>query len=151
MFVGWVVMGELVQVEVGVCRFPVHFVPQGAVRLLYTSTSRNGKWPSSSISMVNLILLCNPFRWCRNSVSLSRPWGQMVKVSSTYLYQHVGLCVASSIAFFSKSSMKKLAMTGERGEPMATPSVCSQIWSSQQKYVEVSTCLNSARMLSSKC
>jgi hypothetical protein len=31
-FVGWVVMGKLVQVEVGVGRFTVHFMPQGAVR-----------------------------------------------------------------------------------------------------------------------
>jgi len=36
------------------------------------------------------------------------------------------VCFASSIAFFSKSSMKKLAMTGEIGELMATPSVCSE-------------------------
>ena len=78
---------------------------------IYLSTSRNGKWPSSSISMVNFILLCNPFRWSKNSVSLSRPWGQMAKVSSTYLYQHVSLCVACSNALFSKCSMKKFATT----------------------------------------
>jgi hypothetical protein len=35
------------------------------------------------------------------------------------------LCVACSTAFFSKSSMKKSAMTGESGEPIAIPSVCS--------------------------
>ena len=60
----------------------------------------------------------------KDSVILSRPWCQMAKVSSTYLHQHTGLCVAFSIAFFSKSSMKKFAMTGDSGEPIATTSIC---------------------------
>ena len=100
--------------------FPVHFVPV----FLYKSISRNGRWPSSSISIVNCILLCSPLRWFRNSVSFACPWGQRTKVLSTYLYQCAGLCVACSIAFFLKSSTKKFAMTGESGEPIAT-SVCS--------------------------
>ena len=82
--------------------FSVHFVPREPSVFPYMSTSRNGMCPSSSISMVNFILLCNPLRWYKNSVSLSRPWGQMAKVSSTYLYQHTGLFVACSIAFFLK-------------------------------------------------
>jgi len=41
----------------------------------------------------------------------------MTNVSSTYLNQHTALCVACSIAFFSKSSMKKFTITGESGEP----------------------------------
>jgi hypothetical protein len=40
-------------------------------------------------------------------------------------HQHTVLGVICSIAFFSKSSMKKFAITGESGEPIATPSVCS--------------------------
>ena len=84
------------------------------------SMSRNGRWPYS-FSIVNCILLWIPWRWFRNSVNFSLPWGQM-NVSSTYLNQHTGLCVACSIAFFSKSSMKKFAITGESGEPIATPS-----------------------------
>ena len=83
------------------------------------SISRNGRWPSSSVSIVNCILLCSPLRWFRNSISFSCPWGQMTKVLSTYLYQHTGLCVACSTAFFSKSCMKKFAMTGKSGEPIA--------------------------------
>jgi hypothetical protein len=34
------------------------------------------------------------------------------------------VCMQSSVAFFSKSSMKKFAVTGESGEPIATLSVC---------------------------
>ena len=30
-------------------------------------------------------------------------------------------------------------MTGDSGEPIATPSVCSKYWQLKQKYVEVST------------
>jgi len=112
------------------------------------SMSRNGRWPSSSISMVNCMFLCSPLGCSRNYVKLSLPCGQMTKVSSTYLYQHLGLRVAWFSAFSSKSSMKKLAMTGESGEPIATPSVCSKYWPSKQKYVEVSTSLKRARMSS---
>ena len=117
---------------------------------LYMTISRNGRWPSSSISMVNCMLLCNPLRCSRNSVRFSFPCGQMTKVSSTYLYRHAGLRLACFSAFSSKSSMKKLAMTGESGEPIGTPSVCSKHWSSKQKYVDVSTSLNSAKMSSAK-
>ena len=49
----------------------------------------------------------------------------MTKVSSTYRNQHAGFCVACASAFFTKYSMKKLAITGESGEPIATASVCS--------------------------
>jgi hypothetical protein len=71
-------------------------------------------------------------------------------VSSTYLNEHIGLCATCSVAFFSKSYMKKLAITGKSGEPISTPSVCLYNCPSEQKYVDVSTCLNSARISSSK-
>jgi len=49
--------------------------------------------------IINYILLWRPLRWSRNSVSFSCPWGQMTKMSSSYLNQHTVLCVACSIAF----------------------------------------------------
>jgi len=87
--------------------------------------SRNGRWPSSSFSIVNCTLLWSPLKWFRNSVSISLPWGQMTKVSSKYVNQHTGLCAAGSIVFFSNSSMKKFAITGESGQPTANPSIFS--------------------------
>src|SRR5215475_11137351 len=68
------------------------------------SISRKGRCPCSSISIVNCMSLWIPFRWFRKSVSFSFPCGQMAKVSSTYLYQQVGLCVARFIALVSKTS-----------------------------------------------
>jgi hypothetical protein len=68
-----------------------------------------------------------------------------MKVSSTYQDQQIGLYVTCSSTFFPKSSMKKLAITEESGEPIATLSVCSSNCPSKQKYVDVSTCLNNAR------
>jgi hypothetical protein len=75
----------------------------------------------------------------------------MTKVLSTYLNQHTGLCVACSDAFFSKSSMKKFAISGKSGEIITILLVCSYSCPSKQKYVDVSMCLNSARTSSSKC
>lgn len=86
--------------------------------------SRNSRWLSSSVSIANCMFLIILFKWVRNFLSLSVPWGQMMKVS-TYWNQQLDLFVASCIAFASKSSMKKLAMTGDREDPIATPSVCS--------------------------
>ena len=58
--------------------------------LLYISMSKKGKWPSFSVSIVNCIFSWRLLRWSKNPCSLSWPWGQIAKVSSTYLYQHVG-------------------------------------------------------------
>ena len=74
----------------------------------------------------------------------------MTDGSSTHLNQHTGWCAACSIAFFSKFSTKKFAIAGESGEPIATPSVCSYKSPSNQKYMDVSTCLNNARTSPSK-
>ena len=49
----------------------------------------------------------------------------MTKVSSIYLKHHSGLWAACVKILSSKSSIQKLAMTGERGKPIATPSACT--------------------------
>jgi hypothetical protein len=54
-------------------------------------------------------------------------------------------------AVSSKCSMKKLAMTGDSGKPMATPLVCSQNWLLNLKMEEVSTWQKSFKMSSSEC
>ena len=51
------------------------------------------------------------------------------------VYPQAGLNGAEVMAF-SICSMSKLAMMGERGEPIAAPSVCSKNWFSNWKYVE---------------
>ena len=106
-------------------RFRYTLCPREPSVFLYMSMSRNGRWPSSSISIVNCILLWSPLRWFTNSVSFTSPWGQMTKASSTYMNQHTGLCAACSIPFISELSMKKFAITGESDEPIVIPSVCS--------------------------
>ena len=61
----------------------------------------------------------------RNSSRVSDPCGQMTKVSSTYLSHKDGLHCASVMAASSKNSMYRSAITGESGEPIGAPSVCS--------------------------
>ena len=60
-----------------------------------------------------------------------------MKVSSTYLSQSLGSLSAVASAICSKSSMKSPATTGERGDPIAVPSVCSKNWSPCLKYVDL--------------
>jgi hypothetical protein len=57
---------------------------------------------------------------------------QLLKVSSTYLNQKPGFNVAVAMAFFSNSSMNKLAitLTGGNGLPIEAPFVSSQNFSS---------------------
>ena len=43
-----------------------------------------------------------------------------MKVSSTNLFQSLGFNGEDSMALVSKSSIKRLAMIGDRGDPMAT-------------------------------
>ena len=64
-------------------------------------------------------------------------WGQTIKVSSTYLSHSLGSLSAVTSAVCSKSSMKSPTTTGERGDPIAVPSVCSKIWSLCLKYVDL--------------
>ena len=81
--------------------------------------SRNGRWPSSSsFSFVNSIFLWSPLRWFRNSVSFSWPWDQMTKVSSTYLNQHTGLCIACSIAFSQNPPWRNLQLQEKMVSPL---------------------------------
>ena len=51
----------------------------------------------------------------------------MIKVSSTYQNQWLGLLAAYLKALASESSMKKVAVTVERSNPVATPSVRSYL------------------------
>ena len=49
-----------------------------------------------------------------------------MKASSTYLSHNLSSLSAVTSAICSKSSMKSPATTGERGDPIAMPSVCSK-------------------------
>ena len=87
-----------------------------------TKTSKNGSSPACSTSIVNWMLLLMELRWFRKSSSPFCPCLQITKVSSTYLNQREGWFVAVLMARSSKCSMNMLAMTGERGDPIAAPS-----------------------------
>jgi len=67
----------------------------------------------------------NPLRWFRNC-QLFLAVGPDEK-SVIYISEPASmfLCQLFWYFYFSKSSMKKLAITGESGISMATPSVCS--------------------------
>lgn len=67
---------------------------------LVTRTSRKGKTPFFSISIVNLIFLCIPFRCFRNSCNISFPSSYTTKVSSMFLYQWVSLFIAVLMSLF---------------------------------------------------
>jgi len=49
----------------------------------------------------------------------------MMNVSSTYIFHSLGFRGAVIRALFSKFSINKLAIIGDRGDPMATPHVYS--------------------------
>ena len=111
-------MGAIIDVPVRVCLLSVdccHFSS-----FLYEDIQEG-----SSISLMYLmeglwLLRC----WWKFS-SASSPSFKMTKVSSTYLSQVCGLTDAVDRASSSKCSMYKLAIMGERGFPMAAPSLCS--------------------------
>ena len=65
------------------------------------------------------------------------PWGQTMKVSSMNLSHSLGCLSAVTSVICSKSSMKSPATTGERGDLIAVPSVCSKKWSLCLKYVDL--------------
>ena len=52
----------------------------------------------------------------------------MTNVPSMYLLHSLGWKSAVAITVFSKSSIKRSAIMGERGEPMAKPLSCLKIW-----------------------
>ena len=92
---------------------------------LVTRTSRKGSLSSFSSSTVNCILGCCWLRWLWNDCSSSCPWGQMTNVSSTYLTHSLGLRQADCRAVSSRCSRYRLAIAGDRGDPIAAPSNCS--------------------------
>ena len=71
---------------------------------------------------------------CSRKASLSAFW-MMVKVSSTNLFQILGVDGAVARAFVSRSSMNRLATMGLSGDPMAAPLTCSYIFPWNVKYV----------------
>lgn len=90
-----------------------------------TSTSRKGKEFSNWVSMVNLTQVERLSRCSRNEPRATWPWGQMTKVPSTNLNEHLGFWWKLFRAKVSKCSINMLATTRERDEPVAVPSVFS--------------------------
>ena len=84
---------------------------------------RNGSIPLHSVSIVNFTEECALLSVSKklDAVSILR---MMVSVSSTYLRPKEG-SLPSRSRFFSMWDMQTLASKGPRGNPIATPSVCS--------------------------
>jgi hypothetical protein len=85
----------------------------------------NIRWPSSLFFHCKLYRVVESIDVVQKFCQFFCPCGQMAKMSSTYMNQHTGLCVACSIDFFEKSSMKNFAFTGQRGAMFTAPSVCT--------------------------
>ena len=93
---------------------------------LSTRTSRNGSVSWFSTSMVNSMLFLWELRCVQNSLRrVLDPCSQMRNVSSTYLSYNDDLRCASVMADSPKNSMYRSAITGESGEPIEGPSICS--------------------------
>jgi hypothetical protein len=88
---------------------------------------------------VDLIFSWIPFRCFRNSCNTRFPCGHTTKVSSTYPYQRVGLCIAALMAVCSKCSMLKFAINGVRGESYGHSVLLSEKTISHKKNMFVST------------
>ena len=86
--------------------------------------SVNGSDPSLSSSMVNLICPCCTLRYSRSSCPVFPFTTEMM--SFTYRFHTLGAMssLAPARAFSSRSAMKMSAITGDSGDPMATPSSC---------------------------
>jgi hypothetical protein len=54
------------------------------------------------------------------TLKLFFPCVQIINMSSMYLHQHAGFLTTKLMAYCSADSMQKLAITRERGGPMAT-------------------------------
>lgn len=88
-------------------------------------TSRKGSHPSTSCSIVNFMEEAWLLRCWKNRSNSSWPWGQMTLVSCTNLFHSFGKRWVDAKALDSKSSIKILATTRDKREPMAPPQVCS--------------------------
>ena len=118
-------------VPIHVGRFPVHCSGQ----LVSTACYQDIQECQSPLFFLlncefNVIWLRCVWKDCR----FCSPWGQMTKVSSTYLSQRLGRSGAECMACSSRSSMERFAMMGDRGEPMGVPSICSKtlLWNWKQ-------------------
>lgn len=87
--------------------------------------SMKGRLLLTSTSIVNFMEGDKLFRCCLKVSRVSLPWGHMMNVSSTYIFYNLGFRGAILRDLFSNSSINKLEIIGERGNPMATPHVCS--------------------------
>ena len=81
--------------------------------------SRKGRMPSFSNSTVNLMEAVMLLRWSSSPSTV--PNSTMQQMSSTYLFQSVGLCGADCSASCSKCSIHTFATTAEIGDSVAAP------------------------------
>jgi len=107
-------------------RFSINLVSQRSIRLFVDISVKEG-WMSIFPIFHGKIFLVQTIQMNKNPSSCWNPWGQLIRVSSTYQNQWLSLLAACLKALASKSSMKKVAITGERSNPMATPSVHSYL------------------------
>jgi hypothetical protein len=82
--------------------FPYTECPSDPSGLLLTRTSKKGKLPFCSTSIVNLMFGWMLFRCCRKPCSSFLPCGHTTNMSSSYLYYRIGFLVAEFIAYCSK-------------------------------------------------
>ena len=88
-----------------------------------TRTSKNGRHPYFSFSIVNWMEFSILFRCVKNSDNFDL--FMITKVSSTYLFHKRGGAVKVSRARVSMPSMSKFATTDETGKLIAVPKTCS--------------------------
>ena len=84
---------------------PIYSVSEGAVHLLVYVNIQKCEVSSIFYFHSEFYAVVDSVWVLRKSVRFSFPCGQMTKLSSSYLYQQEGLCMAIPIAFISKSSM----------------------------------------------
>ena len=100
----------------------IHANFNATIRLRVTKVSKNGKHPSFSWSLVNLMWGSKLLMW--SVKSWARSLSITTNVSSTYRIQIRGGWEAGVIALTSKFSMYKLAIIELTGSPIAHPWYC---------------------------
>ena len=94
------------------------------VGILY-NTSKNGSFPSFSISICELDANLSELMWERKLSRESCLWGQMKNVLSTYWSHSDGCYLVHLMATISKRSMYRSASTGHSGESIGASSISS--------------------------
>jgi hypothetical protein len=108
----WVVGLE---VQIAAC-FRHIFVASLGPRFM-TKTSKNGRVPLASASIVNLPVGLRLLRWWKYCCNLAGSFGQATKVSSTHLSHLVGFWSAVYSAVSSEHSINILLITGDSEFP----------------------------------